>query len=75
VNGRASRFLAARLLVALLSLAGCAQLNDSLVRIRFEDRNLSNRMNSEIREGLEKRKSAPEQVQPRRPAPAFLDRG
>ena len=64
------------LLLALPLLAGCAALNDALVRSLFEDRNLSDRVNGQIREGLERRQSAPEQQVPaKRPAPAFLDQG
>jgi hypothetical protein len=63
------------LLLALPLIAGCASLNDSLVRIWFRDRALGDRVNSQIREGLGKRESAPPEVLPKRPAPAFLDQG
>ena len=63
------------LLLALPFLAGCAGLNDSLVRFWFEDRGLSDRVNVQIREGLEQRMSVPERVLPKLPAPAFLDQG
>ena len=63
------------LLLAPLLLSGCAALNDALVRRWYGDRGLSDRVNSQIREGLEKRMSAPERVLPKRPAPAFLDQG
>ena len=63
------------LLLALPFFAGCAGLNDSLVRFWFEDRGLSDRVNVQIREGLERRRSAPERVLPKLQAPAFLDQG
>jgi hypothetical protein len=63
------------LLLAPLLLSGCAALNDSLVRSWYGDRDLGDRVNSQIREGIERRMSAPEQVLPKRPAPAFLDQG
>ena len=63
------------LLLALLLLAGCSALNDALVRTWFQDRDLSDRVSSQIREGLKKRMSAPAQPLPHRPAPAFLDQG
>lgn len=66
---------AARLLLALPLLAGCAELNDALVRRMLEDRGLGNRVNSQIREGLERRRSAPAPRLPKREAPAFLDQG
>jgi hypothetical protein len=63
------------LLLALPLLAGCSSLNDQLVRIWFEDRELGNRVKSQIWEGLERRQVAPEHVRPKRAAPAFLDQG
>jgi Mn-dependent DtxR family transcriptional regulator len=63
------------LLLALQFLAGCAGLNDALVRAWFLDHHLSDRVNSQIREGLERRMSAPAEVLPKKPAPAFLDQG
>jgi len=62
------------LLLAFLLLSGCGALNDSLVRFWFQDRELGERVNSQIREGLERRMSAPAEV-PKIPAPAFLDQG
>jgi hypothetical protein len=68
-----------KLRVALLLLfpltGGCVGLNDTLVRAWFQDREISNRVNSQIREGLEKRRSAPQRMLPILPAPAFLDQG
>ena len=64
-----------RLLLALPLLAGCADLNDALVRRWFEDRDLGNRVNSQIREGLQRRMSAPVPLLPKREAPPFLDQG
>ena len=63
------------LLLALPLLAGCSTLNDSLVRTRYQDLGLAERVNLQIREGLERRMSAPVQVLPKKPAPAFLDQG
>lgn len=63
------------LLLALLLLSGCAGLNDALVRSWLQDRELGNRINSQIREGLKRRMTAPAPVSPGRPAPPFLDRG
>jgi len=63
------------LLLALLLLSGCGALNDTLVRMWFEDRGLSRRLSSQIREGLERRKSAPPAEVPKRPAPSFMDQG
>ena len=63
------------LLSAILLLGGCAALNDSLVRMWFQDQGLSDRINTQIREGLERRRSAPEQNVPRQPAPVFIDQG
>jgi hypothetical protein len=63
------------LLLALPLLAGCATLNDALVRGWYQDLNLGDRVNSQIREGLEKRRSAPVKALPQRSAPAFLDQG
>ena len=63
------------LLLALLSLAGCSALNDSLVRFWFQDLDLSEKVNSQIREGLGKRMSAPEPALPKIPAPPSLDQG
>jgi hypothetical protein len=63
------------MLLALLLLSGCEALNDSLVRLWFQEPGLSNRVNSQIREGLIRRMSAPAAQAPRRPAPAFLDLG
>jgi hypothetical protein len=62
-------------LLTLPLVAGCAALNDSLVRTWHQDRSLSNRVNRQIREGLERRLSAPERVSPKTPAPAFQDQG
>jgi len=62
-------------ILAPLLMAGCAALNDSLVHIRFQDRSVSNRVNRQIREGLERRLSAPERASPKIPAPAFQDQG
>ena len=75
MKGYSSRLLTAPLILAPLLLPGCAALNDSLVRFRFEDRNLSGQINSRIREGLQRRDSAPAPELPKRPAPAFLDQG
>lgn len=75
MKGRASRLLAAPLMLVPLLLAGCAELNDSLVRIWFEDRNLSDQISSQIKEGLQRRDTAPAPVLPKRSAPAFLDQG
>ena len=63
------------LLLALPLFAGCAGLNDSLVRFWFQDRSLGDRVNTQIREGLEHRESAPARELPKLPAPAFLDQG
>jgi hypothetical protein len=65
----------AALLSAILLLGGCAALNDTLVRMWFQDQGLSDRINTQIREGLERRMSAPEQTVPRQPAPVFIDQG
>jgi hypothetical protein len=62
-------------LLALPLLAGCAALNDSLVHFWFQDRGLSHRVDRQIREGLEKRLSAPGKAPAQLPAPAFLDQG
>jgi hypothetical protein len=62
-------------ILALPLVAGCAALNDSLVHIWYQDRSLSNRVSRQIREGLERRLSAPERVQPKLPAPAFQEQG
>ena len=62
-------------LLAPLLLTGCASLNDTLVRIWFKDRDLSNRVNLQIREGLQRRMSQPEKLLPKKLAPAFLDQG
>lgn len=62
-------------ILALPLMTGCAALNDSLVHIWYRDRGLSNRVNRQIREGLERRLSAPEQELPKIPAPAFQDQG
>ena len=75
MKSRAPRLLAAPLILAPLLFAGCAELNDSLVRFWFEDRNLSDQVSSQIREGLQRRESAPAPALPKRPAPAFLDQG
>ena len=63
------------LLLALPLLAGCSALNDTLVRIWYQDRGFGERVNSQIREGLERRRFAPAKVLPSKPAPAFLDQG
>jgi hypothetical protein len=63
------------LLLGLLLLGGCSSLNDALVRSWMRDRELGERVNTQIREGLERRRSAPEKVLPKKPAPAFLDQG
>jgi len=60
--------------LAALLFSGCAELNDSLVRTWFMDRQLGNRVGTQIREGLEKRERAPVPTTPR-PAPEFLDEG
>ena len=60
--------------LALLLLSGCETLNDTLVRQWFKDSGLSHKVKDQIREGLERRKSAPVNI-PARPAPAFLDQG
>ena len=65
----------APLLLTLLLLSGCGALNDSLVRIWFQDLELGSRVNSQIREGLKRRMSAPATELPKRPAPVFLDQG
>lgn len=65
----------APLLLTLLLLSGCEALNDSLVRIWFQDLELGSRVNSQIREGLKRRMSAPAQDLPKRPTPVFLDQG
>jgi uncharacterized protein YcfL len=65
----------AALLLASLLLGGCSSLNDALVRSWMQDRELGERVNAQIREGLERRKSAPEKVLPKKPAPPFLDQG
>jgi hypothetical protein len=62
-------------LLAFLLLSGCETLNDTLVRQRFKERGLSDRVNDQIREGLERREAAPPAKVPARPAPAFLDQG
>jgi len=61
--------------LASLVLGGCAELNDSLVRSWFKDRELGDRVSSQIREGLERRQAVPQPELPKRPAPAFLDEG
>ena len=62
------------LLLGFVLLSGCETLNDTLVRQWFRDPALSHRMNYQIREGLERRDAAPEQV-PKLPAPGHLDQG
>ena len=62
-------------ILAFPLMAGCAALNDSLVHIWYQDRSLGNRVNRQIREGLERRMSEPEKVLPKIPAPAFQDQG
>lgn len=59
---------------AALVLSGCAGLNDALVRAWFKDQQLGDRVGTQIREGLERRKAAPAPVRPL-PAPEFLDQG
>ena len=62
-------------LLALVLLSGCDTLNDAVVRQLFRDPGLSRKVNYQIREGLEKRKAAPQPNVPLRPAPDFLDQG
>jgi hypothetical protein len=63
------------LLLGLLLLGGCSSLDDALVRSFMQDRELRERVNDQIREGLERKKSAPEKLLPGNPAPPFLDQG
>lgn len=63
------------LLLALALLPGCEALNGALVRQSLKQWGLSRRLDSQIREGLEKRMTAPPAKTPTRPAPAFLDQG
>lgn len=65
----------ALLLLGTLFFAGCASVNDSLVRMWFQDTELGDRVNSQIRRGLDKRMSTPEKALPKKSAPAFLDQG
>jgi hypothetical protein len=60
---------------ALLLLSGCAAINDAVVRHWLMEPGLSGRVNSQIREGLERRKSSPPARGPGFPAPEFLDQG
>lgn len=64
------------IIVATL-LSGCESLNDVLVRQWFLDHGMSNKVGNQIREGLDRRMSAPppKPAAPRRPAPEFLDQG
>ena len=63
------------LLLALVVLSGCESLNEAVVRQLFRDPGLSRRMNYQIREGLERRKTLPPADIPHKPAPTFLDQG
>ena len=73
-NGKGCMIGFAVSLLALVLLSGCETLNDAFVRRWFKDPSLSRRVNSQIREGLEKRKGAAPGTVPR-PAPAFMDQG
>jgi hypothetical protein len=61
------------LLLALPLLSGCQTINEALVRQIHKEPGLSRRMNTQIREGLEKRKAAPPGSIPRRTAPGNMD--
>ena len=62
------------LLLPLLLLAGCEALNDALVRWSFKDGGISDKVNEQIREGLERKLGTPEN-RPHETAPPFLDQG
>lgn len=63
------------LLLTVLVLSGCESLNDSVVRVWFQDRALGHRVHDQIREGLQRRLSAPPAPLPKTTVPAFLDQG
>lgn len=63
------------LLCALVLLAGCESLNETLVRQMYIDHGISRKASGQIRKGLERRQLAPAAKQPREPAPPFLDLG
>lgn len=62
-------------LVLFLFLAGCASVNDAIVRRWFQDTGYGDQVNSQIRRGLERRMSAPQRVVPKEASPEFLDQG
>lgn len=63
------------LLCALVLLAGCESLNETLVRQMFIDHGVSREVGDRIRKGLERRQKTPAAELPREPAPPFLDLG
>jgi hypothetical protein len=67
--------LAVLLAQSAVLLSGCESVNDALVRRWLMEPGLSRRVNSQIREGLERRNAAPSGRAPRTPAPEFLDEG
>lgn len=63
------------LFCALVLLAGCESLNETLVRQMFIDHGVSREVSEQIREGLKRRQKAPPAELPRKAAPPFLDQG
>jgi hypothetical protein len=63
------------LLLPLLLLSGCQTVNDAFVRRWLMEPGLSRRLNSQIREGLQRRNAAAPARIPGRPAPEFIDQG
>jgi hypothetical protein len=66
---------AASLLLFCTLLCGCEAINDAFVRYNFKDSAFGRKVGEQLREGLERKLSAPPVKGPTQVAPAFWDQG